>query len=525
MRECIKWILMLLYFAIGIPVFAQQSGSTNDAIEHTIYLTNLLQIENLQMTADDPDSLIAKMVSDAESLAAEQNWDAANTVLETIIDMFAIPELSQVSEKQNVTSLENDAGNYSPIAAKLQPRFEIESGIDYSQQEFEVSFLENDSVLTDELRSPYVSFNWFQPFEFGAGNLSLSQRFRLDDTFLSVQAFASFERRNGSKLFRLETDHSFYHPQNGFGSDFLDQRLQILFGKPMDLRRRWYVSGRARYKWFSQNTATDIPENNIISASGTFFFEPVITAGQSFRLSWSPAFYRESDGYKYSQNQFSGGYRYLAHYNRYLDATLQLTQYRFKNQTGETDYENRYWEFQPEIETEFGTGEKWGVESRLDALFRRNKIADSVMPDFDNFSLRVLPKYYLSNFQSFGAGFFWEKQVHSVDDAAEADFAKEGDYHSKGVTLSLEVLNNQGLMLSLAYELSWRDYPNVDAETFLDSYYSDRRIHSLMLIGWVPLTSSLQLQTFANYDNDQDRSELRNDSRNTLLNLGFLYSF
>ncbi|MEZ4766049.1 MAG: hypothetical protein R3C26_23540 [Calditrichia bacterium] len=164
---------MLLYFAIGIPVFAQQSGSTNDAIEHTIYLTNLLQIENLQMTADDPDSLIAQMVSDAESLAAEQNWDAANTVLETIIDMFAIPELSQVSEKQNVTSLKNDAGNYSPIAAKLQPRFEIESGIDYSQQEFEVSFLENDSVLTDELRSPYVSFNWFQPFEFGAGNLSL----------------------------------------------------------------------------------------------------------------------------------------------------------------------------------------------------------------------------------------------------------------------------------------------------------------------------------------------------------------
>ncbi|MEZ4766047.1 MAG: hypothetical protein R3C26_23530 [Calditrichia bacterium] len=93
----------------------------------------------------------------------------------------------------------------------------------------------------------------------------------------------------------------------------------------------------------------------------------------------------------------------------------------------------------------------------MDALFRRNKIADSVMPDFDNFFLRsVASKYYLSNFQSFGAGFFWEKQVHSVDDATEAAFAKEGDYLSRGIALSLEVLNNQGLMLNLVYRW-WRD--------------------------------------------------------------------
>ncbi|MEZ4766048.1 MAG: hypothetical protein R3C26_23535 [Calditrichia bacterium] len=167
------------------------------------------------------------------------------------------------------------------------------------------------------------------------------QRFtKLDDTFLSVQAFASFERRNGSKLFRLETDHGFIIPKTV---------LAVIF---------WINGCRFVRKTDGFAAAVgmfpDAPDTNgfpkiqprISPKIISFCFRKVLFRTGNCGRAIVPAelvarILPRIGQLRVRQNRFSGGYRYLAHYNRYLDATLQLTQYRFKNQTGETDYENR----------------------------------------------------------------------------------------------------------------------------------------------------------------------------------------
>ena len=118
----------------------------------------------------DEDSLISYMLADARALAEAQDWASANEILSTAIDL--LPLSATYTSDMVLSSVPGMTDAATPLTglylATARSRFEIESGVDYSQQEFEVTLLENDSVIAEQLQSPYASISLFQPFILGA---------------------------------------------------------------------------------------------------------------------------------------------------------------------------------------------------------------------------------------------------------------------------------------------------------------------------------------------------------------------
>ncbi len=520
-RFIIIIFLALLWSSTG--VFSQQTGGSagdpEDSLVRTIFESVLLDVENLQLTRGITDSLFFALKADARELGAEGRWTEALEVLNTLLDLFSDPAGESIPSPSPLSAwTQNDPAVRSRYALQ---QFEIESGVDYSQQEFEVALLESDSVLVEELQNPYVSLSYSQPYNFGGQQLFFSHRLRMDNQFFTYNLFTNYEKRSAGGLFRVEMDGSFYYSQTSLSANFFDNRLRVLIGDPTDLKNRWYLIARGRYKAY---TGSDLPERDILSAGITSFYEHFFSPLQSVYFTYTPAIYREKGGYAYWKQRLEAAYRYWKYYNRFVEFGIEGVYYQFETGEAENFYENRYVSVLPKLEVEWNLFHNVGFRLDASAETRSHRNADAINPDFNYYRLQLVPKYYLHDTFSISGGYFQEAQQHRVNLAADTDFARQADFQSRGVVGQLEYLSLNGIILNLEYRATWREYPHAET-SILNTYYADRFVHSLSLLGWVPVTRQWFIQLFANYDNDQDRTEVPNDTRSTLLNLGIIYKF
>ncbi len=520
----ISFGLLLILLEVSWAQSTEANGDTK--LVKTLYETALLQVENLQLTVALDDSLVIFLKQDAQDFAKEGNWKEASEVLETILDLYENAEnllsFGDLKTKNDAPLSTNiDAESAAETGLATVQRFEIESGVDFSQQEFEITFLESDSILIEELQNPYISFSYFQPFSFGKQALSFTHRLRMDNQFINYNFFTNVERQSGSRVMRLELDESFYHPQTQGDYDYLDNRIRFFIGAPTASKDRWYVSARGRYKWFPTNIST---ERDILSLSGSMYYEHYFNAINSIYLNVTPRLYRESQGYSYFQNGLTSTYRLWKNFNRYLEIGGEAIYLTFRNDGSDASFDNRYISLTPKFKSEWLIASHLGVNARMEYEIRKHKTADAITPDFSDFSLQVVPKYYIDDFRSFGFGYFSASRKHKAEDAEDNVFAEQADFDEQGLVSQFEYLSLSGIMMNFEYRISWKNYPNSQS-SLLDSYYSNRFVHSVSLFGWIPITGNWQFQLFANYDNDIDRSEQQNDTRNMLLNFGLIYKF
>ncbi len=506
--------------------WAQSLDAKSDTpLAKTLYETELLQVENLQLTVALNDSLVVFLKQDAQNFAMEGNWTEASEVLETILDLYENAEnlwsFEDLNAKNDLSLSPNNAEAAVETGLANAQRFEIESGVDFSQQEFEITFLESDSILIEELQNPYLSLSFFQPFSFGHRDLSITHRLRMDNQFINYNLFTNFESRRGSRVLRLEFDESFYHPQQQGEYDYLDNRIRFFIGAPTASKDRWYFSARGRYKWFPTHIST---ERDIFSLSGSMYYEHYFNAINSLYFNYTPRLYRESRGYSYFQNGLTSTYRLWKNFNRYVEIGGEAIYLTFRNDESDAAFDNRYFSLTPKLKTEWRMIGHFGVNAQMEFETRKHETADAITPDFSGFSLQAAPKYYLDDFRSFGAGYFRETRKHTAGNAADQVFAEQADFDEQGLVTQFEYLSFSGMMMNFEYRISWKDYPNSQS-SLLDSFYSDRFVHSVSLFGWLPITENWQFQLFANYDNDIDRGEQQNDTRNLLLNFGLIYKF
>jgi hypothetical protein len=133
-------------------------------------------------------------------------------------------------------------------------------------------------------------------------------------------------------------------------------------------------------------------------------------------------------------------------------------------------------------------------------------------------------KFYFDIYNSIGIGYIREEENHhtsSPDDAASVDLE---DFDADGVGLSLEILQLNGMMISLGYSYLLRTYPKGGEQDIL-SIYTNRKIHSIQAFGYLPVFQKWMLQFFISYDNDRDRNRENNDNLSTLFNVSLQYHF
>ena len=526
-----KLILLILWIAVfARALFAQQeSNNSSPDIDRNLYENALLQVENLMLIYSMPDSLVFYLLSDAKNFAAGNHWHDGYEILKTIISIYGENSDPEVNKSESLigNAVPDNAGIPTPPRNIEYPTFpfQLEIGVDYSLQEFELSFVENDSTIVEELQNPYVGFLFSHDHLVGNNPVSFHHRFRLDDQFIYYSLFGSYQSDKPGGQNRLDFESYYYHQAATEYSDFIDGQLRYTFSKSDYAKRLFYLNLRGRYKAYFQQ---DSLNNNIFSTALNGYYEHFFDLNNSFYLNVIPDFYKEQEdlGLSYFQTRAAAFYRMRRNFNQYFEIGSEVVYRAFKDDFSDEEYHNKYFSLEPRLEGELSLNSSWGVGFKLEMEKRSYQIPNDVNPNFIYIAGEGVLKYYWEDFKSLGAGYFYERQSHSVDDAATAALVEQEDFYTYGLIVDSEIMNLAGLLLNLEYRLSLRTYPNTDASgSLFYNYYSDRFIHSINAFGWIPMGNRWQVQLFANYDNDQDRDNEQNDNRSTILNLGLIYKF
>lgn len=519
----------LLWTVSSASLTAQPDAA---ALDKVLYEAALLEVAALQSNASTADSLTAALVADAEAFAAANDWASALTMLDLVIACLK-PQLpaptATISDSIGSAATNRDfatdaaPSSVLPAPATYLRPFQVEVGIDYSQQEFETTFLETDSILVDELQNPYLAVNYLHGLP-GEGTVLLRHRMRYDAELFNYGLRLTWENTSPQHIQRFDLDGGVYATSYAGQSNYFDGRIGYYVGNDPGARHRWYVDARLRNK---RHATVDEVNRDILSGWVTTGYAFRIDRRQTFEIHISPQIYREqvTGGYKYLQGRLGADYRYREGISRYLELGADVVGQDFENRFDEVLVENRFTGFLPRLVGEWPiAAASWAVTGRIEGEWRRYERADAVNPDLAYLTMEWGSRLHLSSLQSLGLAYAFERGRHASDDPLDQPFAEQADFTAHGLVLSGDLYSAGGLFLNATYRFTLRDYPNA-VDSPLNSFYADRRIHSLSLLGWIPLTRSLTLQLVANYDNDQDRDFDRNDSRSTLVNAGLVYGF
>ena len=526
-----RWVFLLILLVISYSkvLFSQnESDDTSVNISKNLYDNALLQVENLLVTKPPADSLIFYLLEDAQGFANDKSWNDGYQVLKSILEIYGADSGEKYKNENDGSIVDLLISQNKNSTTSLYPQyptfpFQLEVGVDYSLQEFELSFIENDSTIVEELQNPYIGFLFSHTHQLWNNPILFNHRFRLDDQFIYYSLFGSYQSNKLGSQNRLDFESYFYHQASKENSDFFDNQLRYTWSKSEYGKNLFYLNLRGRYKFYFQQ---DSLNNNILSTGINGYYEHFFNLTNSLYLNIVPELYKEQQNLGLSYFQTLGGvfYRIRKNYNQYFEAGGDVIYRGYKDHFSDEEYQNQYISLEPRIEGEFSINSNWGLEFKSELEKRNNQTADEVNPDFVYFSGEGLIKYYWEDFKSGGVGYFYERQTHSTDNDGITKLVELENFYSYGLIVNSEIMNFSGLMLNLEYRLSIRKYPNSQGSLFYN-YYSNRFVHSISAFGWIPIGNRWQVQIFANYDNDQDRENEQNDNRSTILNVGLIYKF
>ncbi len=93
---------------------------------------------------------------------------------------------------------------------------------------------------------------------------------------------------------------------------------------------------------------------------------------------------------------------------------------------------------------------------------------------------------------------------------------------TSGQDFKLSLISGMDLTTSVSYQ--WRRYPESITNDLI-SIYSNRNIFSAMLLAYIPITSQLNLNGFAMYDNDEDIDFDQQNNQSTIFTIELEYIF
>ncbi|GAB4373965.1 MAG: hypothetical protein Kow0042_18220 [Calditrichia bacterium] len=516
-----------------IPVFfvltyakAQVSGPDNPALEaREMFESRRLQLDFFIQQHALPDSLVLSLGQEADYFAHQEEWQIALELLNQAIQLVQSRELD--GEEVGKNEIPTESFDFSSLNINL-PQWEdwqwsLEMGSDYSRQEYEMSLIESDSVVLEQLYNPFVSARLNRLGNWKAGSYQLFGYVRADRELAEGSFSVGLESPYFERYWRVEAQSNLFYFHKELQGSFWDNQLRGSWSQSLGMQKRLMLNSQLRYKHF-------LPAD---SAYGNLFYSELSVAFRNYfqLLSWvevmlRPALYREerSTGFRYQQIQGRIGFYRHQEMNRYLNAQLDYYYRGFHSPQSENDYQNSYQFFRPMLEAELPLFRPMGLAVRGELESRRYGEPDVNYSDFFFGSLSGQLKLYFSDYNSIGLGFVYELENHSLQEESQRQFADQEDYTASGLVVSADILKLTDLMLSFNYQYTLRTYPHAGADDLL-GFYSNRRIHSLQGIGLIPLGRHWQFQFFANYDNDRDRDREANDNFNTIFNLGLIYKF
>ena len=497
----------------GTDIMAQSADSQQ--LNRDFYDSRLLQLEFLQQQSGIPDSSFIYLKQEAGYFARQKDWETALDLVNQALEIVrAVPE-TEITEKETVVD---------PLVTFPSGwQWTLEMGSDYSRQEYEMSFIESDSVVLEQLHNPFLALRFSRQGKWKSDTYQFFNYFRGDNELLQSSSSLALESSDYSHYWRLETQSDLFWQYREEQGSFWENQLRADWNRQIGSRQRLIFYSQARYKL---HFPADSTYGNVLSGELAVALRHYLHYLSWLEISFRPSYYNENQllGLRYMQIQSQVELQHRLDFNLYFTAQLNHYYRNFRSRQPDGDRLNSYHRVQPVAEAELPVFHPFGIAAKAEGEWRWYGSPNASYSNFNFASLSASLKYYLGNYNSVGIGYVYESETHRTTQADERSLVEQENFHAGGILLSLDIMQQSGFMISLTYKFTLRTYPNAGADDVF-GYYSNRRIHSIQGIGYLPLSSHWQFQLFANYDNDRDRDREANDNFSTIFNLGLSYKF
>jgi len=519
-----KYLISLIFLVLILNNLIAQNNpnEVQKDVSEDLFKSRLIQLDFIIQQEPLVDSLVILLRGEAELFAKQSDFSSALSLLDQALDLSDSFDNDSLNVFKQVSSTSSQSPAVQTIG--LPPgKWAIEVGTDYSRLEYELSFIESDSVVLDQLNNLYLATRLLQYGYCLNRNYRFYGYLRADQNIFQSSLSMSLESRPAINSWRIEGQTDLYLQTSESAGNFLDNQLWAIWKKSINSDNQLLLSSRLRLKNHFKNDST---------FGDIYYGETSLSLRHNYDLlSWlefslRPTFYLENQelGLRYGQIQGLGNYYRRADFNRYFRLQL-LYQFRdFVSKQSGNDLTNQYHSVRPTLEMEIPIKSPFTLQSEMDSEYRKYQHPDLTYSDLLYGAASGQIKFYFNDFNSVGAGYIFEIEKHyATSDMDEALIGQE-NFHVNGLIVSADIISSIGLMISLVYQYAIKTYPNAGNQDFF-GIYSNRRIHSIQGFGYIPVSAHWQLQFFANYDNDRDPDREANDNFSTLLNASIVYNF
>ncbi len=474
-----------------------------------------LEEDQYTLLLDEVHALHADSQTDSALLDSARSYAQKGQMIMATVFLEQILDTHLTVADQKVTSLPDYKNDFS---------FTIKSGLDFNRQEFEVGYIQTDSVIFDELQKPFLGIELVKALSYSPQNtfqFLLNSRYDKENFIAEGKIIQSHKGSALNSIYEagLSYDRNYLYPEFTAFEGYGRQRMNWMWSGKYTLQ----IDNNVRYKKYKQ-PSQDIPS----------FIRDRFAAGLGYGTllanSWQLEYTMDLNESLHSIN------------NDYLDQmmnvswnsrTAGLTAWsaelaagfnRFSYVIGDSVYKNRAKVIQAQIHS------NTHISSKLSLKMEYNGRLKSYIKKSEQD-----PDYWLNRFTStfqrqccthfaFDAGYQFEMKNHFTFKGAEEAYILDQNYFGNGFLLGIEYSNIYSYLISFSAGYSWRRYPDATGDKAF-SLYSNRNILTFSLIGQIPLTKRTVVNIFASYDNDQDLDREESNTRNSFFSADLEYRF
>jgi len=522
------------FVGAGNPFIPEQKRQRNEflpvdttsAIEETIYQVKRLRLLMILSYIDRPGLIeeIVELKNFAESAAAEKDYKLANIYLDEIFTCVDSSAAIWDRTGEPASFIEN-----TPLASGTNSNFEkgVVVGIDFSHQEFDLTFGQGDSAYVEGVNNPFFGFAWEYQRNVGekqqsdfSGLLKLSRDYYINELqgrlqFNSQSTFSTeFYTNEELVIYRRHLPMRYFQSLLGFS---LDKTFFTVFN--------FQFQDEIQYRYYWQSTE-EFPNywRNHIYLCGNFF--GLALSRVSLLYDWEKKQHPTAHDYDYDDQRWGIQFYHSWGWRSNTTLWIQHRQMDYSSLVPDSTYHNDFRQESLFLTMRQNLG--GALVAKLNAEFdwRFYKLSNSFTPNFQYYRLEPMLVYEFNSQFSLGCGMLYEMKKYQYE-RENVNFGLEPeDYHIYGLVIDIDYFNLKGIILSFSHTFSLTRYPGSPTGNIPGlSLYTDRNENNTMLyFSWQAL-KSVEINLVAHYDNDRDVEIEHNDSRSSLFTLDVAYKF
>jgi len=455
------------------------------------------------------------LYTEASQYGDQGEYEIAIIMLEEAIDLLTIDSDSDEIPLISPTMLKPEDENIPPNF-----RLGIITGIDFNQQEFELSYLESDSTVQEEFNKPYVGLSAGYAFDLGKqASFELYNSFRYDR-----------ENLRDDYRMRWQVGDFFYLQYSGYWNQtkvadsysYWEHIFSTKLGNTIGSNFYWSFYNIYNYKTYQagQFTIQDYYRNRF-NALLEWRSDLLGITGLEYANERNETLnYKEND---YNQHRIRTGIRseYMDrfYHSIIVDASLRDYTLLFADSLISNSYEAYSLEFIYEVSIR----QNFSISIEDNFLYKIYQEKSTMEPDYYWNIFRPGVKLRMSNNLEIGGGYEWELKKHDIYQLDSYNVSEQ-NYRADGVFILLNYFSIGGTYISTSVSYQWRRYPT-SVTNDLFSIYSNRNIFSAMMMVNLPLFRQLNLNGFLTYDNDMDIDFDQQNNQSTIFTIELEYTF